>query len=79
MNWLIDLIEILFCDFSQNPAMDTPNQSEPRVNHTEALIGPVVAAGLWLVTLLGVSRPRFRSMWKITKQYLNKSIQSIWK
>ena len=37
------------------------------------------AAGLWLVTLLGVSRPRIRSMWKITKQYVNKSIQPAWK
>ena len=61
----------------QNPAVDTPNKVTNQ--SPEALIGPVFGAGLWLITLWEVSGPRFRSMWKITKQYINKSIHSIWK
>ena len=36
----------------------------------------MIAAGLWLVTLLGVSAAGFCTMCEITKQYLNKIIQS---
>ena len=36
----------------------------------------MIAAGLWLVTLLGVSAAGFCTMWEITKKYLNKIIQS---
>ena len=36
----------------------------------------MMAAWLWLVTLLGVSAAGFCTMWEITKQYLNKIIQS---
>ena len=48
----------------QNPAADTPNKV---TNQSPAAIilrlsSPVVADGLLLVTLLGVSGPRFRSM-----------------
>ena len=69
INWMI-LMKYCFVisHIVQNPAADTPNKV---TNQSPAAI----ILRLWLVT----SRPRFRSMWKITKQYINKSIQSIWK
>ena len=78
VDWMILFIYcFVISHIVQNPAADTPNKVTN--HHMEALIGPVVATGLWLVTLLWVSRHRCRSMWKITKQYLNKSNQSTWK
>ena len=54
-----------------------PDTSHKVINQSPAPnTGPMRASGLWLVTLLGVSTAGFCTMCEITKQYLNKIIQS---
>ena len=74
-------IELLFRNFAHRPKPRPGhpwqgNQSEPSGKYWTNESLSMRAAQLWLVTLLGVSVAGFCTMWEITKQYLNKIIQS---
>ena len=80
VDWML-LLRLFFCNFSHRPKPRPGypyqgNQSEPSGNYWTNQSLSMIAAGLSLVTLLGVSAAGFCTMWEITKQYLNKIIQS---
>ena len=80
VDWMFLLLRYCFVIFhiDLNLGPDTPNKvtnkSPSATTGLESL--SMIAAGLWLVTLLGVSAAGFCTMCEITKQYLNKIIQS---
>ena len=75
IDWML-LLRYCFVIFhiDLNLGPDTPNKVTNQSNYWTNESLSMIATGLWLVTLLGVSAAGFCTMSEITKQYLKKII-----